>query len=279
MELEPDLRDVYVEARPDANFVRWYLRGCGVAHPSVYAIDDRVVVDAERVLACGGEIGPRGRLMALAAEVGVWSVGTDMLGLTCIVDADRDYVFPSTELSQLSRTDVGSLDVYAFQERPLQQFFDLVLGTREAASGVIEELLPVLNELFLIRALLHLDGPDIPMLPSFVACCEFTRSGVRVDSREVLRRSLAIVGEGGRLGSFLARLEALRGKLPPERLKAVRGHDIAPLLIARLGLKNDWAKPLLVEQAWRGCLSPEDLHPWPLFEELRRRVAAPLDLK
>lgn len=269
-ELEPEFRDVYTEARSDASLFRWYFKQIGVSASSVYAIDDRVDVDSAAVLAAGGEVGPRGRVVALAAEVFTW--GLDYPAVTCIVDSDRDLVFGGPEFPDLLKTDGGSIEIYGFAPRPLQNFVDMVLQCDVDAGQLIETLMPVLNELFLIRAVLHLYAPNVPLIEKYIACCGPRGGEWKVESEKLIQRSLAGASASSQRAHVLSKLEEARGLLPVDRSKAVRGHDIAPLLIKALHLTNDWAKPLVLEQSWRGSLRLEDLQDAVLFETLRARL-------
>lgn len=267
--VQPALKDVVGEGRTDARLIRWYLHEHGLRHVKVYAIDDRVEIPSEMVFAAGGEVGARGRVLALAAEAATWEL--IQTSLTCVIDYDRDCFLPSGSPPQahLLRTDVGSLDVYAFQPRPMQQFIDLVSGRADGAAELIAQLLPALNELFLVRSALHADG--VALVSNYGNCCDTGSEPTAVDAEKLVRRSLAVVGAGRSFGATVARVEALRSGLPSDSLLAVRGHDIPVLLVKRLGLKNEWARPEVVETTLRACLSTADLDDYPLFRRLRER--------
>ncbi len=266
VDLERTLRDVYVEGRSDASFVRWYLKSSGLHTTGVYAIDDRASISNYEVTAAGGEIGPRGRVIALAAATQRWAHQEP--GVTCIVDADRDHVLGGPEFENLLKTDVGSLDVYGFQPRPLDQFMRLVVGVNLSAEVVIRDLTPMLQGVFVARASLHTMG--IRLVANWVSCCGTTAGAV--DVSELLRRSLAREGAESELPKLIAVAESVRARLPADPLQSIRGHDVAPLLIRRLGLTNDWAKPEVVERSLRGCLNIRDVNERPMFEVLRGRL-------
>jgi hypothetical protein len=249
--LEPGLRDIYVEARSDRNLFRWYLNEARLFTPAVYAIDDRVQVDVTTVLEAGGEVGPRGRLIGLAAAVQSWALAYP--AVTCIIDADRDYVFSGREYPDLYRTDYGSLEVYAFQPRPLAQLLSVVLGKDVDARDLIDYLTPALNELFLARAVLHIYGPAVPLVDNFVSCCECSADACKVDSEKLVVRSLEVASLVAMRGQVLARLEEARVRLPSDRRRAIRGHDIAPLLIKTLRLTNQWASTPAVDRDHSSC--------------------------
>jgi hypothetical protein len=162
------------------------------------------------------------------------------------------------------------MDVYCFQRRPLQQFFDVVVSCNESASELIAELVGPLNDLFLVRAALH-EATGVAVINGFSNCFDPRREPA-LDVDELVRRSLAVARLGQRQGEVLSRIAQLRMRLPENRMMAIRGHDIGPLLIKRLRLRNEWARPGVVEKALRCCLTVGDVDGYPLFSTLRDRV-------
>jgi hypothetical protein len=110
------------------------------------------------------------------------------------------------------------------------------------------------------------------LVRDFAPCCQFTANSIVVDTPELLNRTLS-GKDRERYDELLKEVERVRARIPAERLKAVRGHDMAPLLIRELGLRNVWAQETPFEQAWRGCIQASDLDEFSLFTELRRRVS------
>lgn len=270
-QLEPGVRDVYTEGRTDVSLIRWYLRESGDPRPKVYAIDDRAEVSSDLVLSVtGAEIGPRGRILGLAKAASTWE-GTAENNITCLIDCDRDCVYPTIfEAPNLLRTDFGSIDVYAFQEKPLQKFIEVVLRRTEDASEIRQDLTPILNQLFCLRVALH--EIETPIINSFSACVSYNRSTMSIDLEELARRSLSHGGVSSSVAQVLDRATEIEGALPDDRFRAVRGHDIAPLLIKRLSLRNERAKVEFVESSMRATISTQDLDEHPFFKELRKRV-------
>jgi hypothetical protein len=273
VDLERDLRDVYVEGRRDARRIAWYARESGLVLSGIYAVDDRAEVPGQMVRDAGGEIGPRGRVLGLAAAAADWDL--EVGALTFVIDADRDLIWPGTDIPNLLRTDVGSMDCYGFQERPLEQFLGMVLDRDVSSRHVIEVLTPALHDLFLIRSVLHAFGPDIPVVDRFLRCVTFSRTRVEVDVRDLIRRSLAASGQQDQLDRILSHLGEVRNLCSGQSPPPIRGHDIAPMLAGYLGLRNDWAKSDVIEQSMRGVLRPEDVDDAPLFRQLRERLQPP----
>lgn len=248
------------------------MRTLDLEHVVVYAVDDRVEVPPELVLSGGFEDGARGRILALAREAEAW--GSGARSLTCIVDADRACLEQAdAQFATLLKTDLASFDAQAFASSAFQRFLDVVIRMEANAQELVVELLPTLNELFLVRHVLHTMSPPVPLIEKFVACCDFRRSPV-VDVKELLRRSLAVAGQLDQMDAALERLEAAHQLLPDERLRAVRGHDVAPVLIRRLGLKNRWADADAVQDTLLAlAVDAPDVRESQVLRDLSRRLS------
>ena len=271
-DLEPGLRDIYVEGRGDVIFYARFLRECGVPFDGIYAVDDRAVVPGEAVRAVHQEVGAKGRLIALAAEVSTWESSQ---GVTCIIDRDFDCFQPIPEFDSLLRTDLSSRELYGLQPGPFSRFVELGLGIDcppEAAERLIETLVPALNELFLARAALHL-GSGVGLIERFMTCCTLKRGVLTVDATELVTRSLARAGESAQRERVLAKMAELRRSLPADLRLAIRGHDVGPVVAAQLGLKNDYAKPAVLESIWGPAIGLEDVVDSELFSALRLRLS------
>lgn len=271
-ELRPHLRDVIVEGRSDALLVQHFLRHAGASdHLRVLAVDDRARIDSETVRRFGASVGARGRVVALAEHASTWALPEP--SLTCIVDLDWNSIERPEARDGLLYTDFGSMDVYALQSGVVQKFLELVVGDITDADTIIREIIPPLRDLFAVRYVLHRHGPDIPVVHNFTSCCGTVGGTLSVDIEELLRRSLNRVERFTEFERLLPIVLEIRQSLPAEPLQSVRGHDIAPLLIYRLNLRNQWAIPETVEAALRGCLEMGELLRFPMFAALHDRVS------
>jgi hypothetical protein len=276
--LHPGLRDVLVEGRHDRAFIRNFLdqEAAGIDDNSVvvYAVQDRVYLDADSVIGRGFEDGNRGRLLASAMIAEDWDHDSRR-GVTFVIDADRSHFDESLpEFETLLITDYGSLECYAFSSGTLSRFVQVVLRrdspTGEDLHAIVE---PVLVEIGCARVVVHEAG-----------------LGFGIDD-EVVRRWRSRDGDlGGELlvrkvcrGKQLTKeqvdvlcrnFHATLGKVEGEPRKFIRGHDIAPVLVNKLGLKNSWADPAVVESALMGCIDRAELSGEQLFVNLLSRVAA-----
>ena len=270
IDLEPRLRDVYVEGRSDQQLFMWYFREAGISVSGVYAVDDRAEVPSDQVLAAGAEVGPRGRIVGLAHAASLWNMSHP--GITCIVDADRSLLVPESAIPGLLLTDYAAIEGYLFQARPLDQFLQLVVGTDVESRSVIDLVTPALNDLYVVRAVLHLEGPNVRLIERFQRCCSLRRGVWEVNTDELISRSLAAAGASQERERVISQYAVYRNQMPSDPSVAIRGHDIAPMLIEALELRNDLAKPDVVERALRGCLNLDDLDDQPMFRALRARL-------
>lgn len=104
-ELEPNLRDIYVEVVADKAFYSWYLEETGKANTSIYPID-AVEVGKDVLEDRGLTEGNRSRVVALALELD--EVFPETLPyVMCIADKDFDAILPggvrAIHMNSLSR--------------------------------------------------------------------------------------------------------------------------------------------------------------------------------
>ena len=146
-ELEPTLRDVFVEGPSDRAFISTVLAHCGLDSVKVYEID-AVDVPSELLGRHGLRDGNRSRVIATAMEL----ERTCTLVLTnrvcCVADADCEAGrTPEIRASLLLYTDYASMDLYAYSSTTLERYFQqVVLGMPFNADKVLEILEPVLRE-------------------------------------------------------------------------------------------------------------------------------------
>jgi hypothetical protein len=193
--------------------------------------------------------------------------------MTCIIDADFDYLTNSTAdyaCSNLLVTDFAAMEGYALDVAVLDKFLRLVLALSDSLSGsmLLSVILPPLSEIFLARAAIKSVAPDRSLVEKFERCLKKEDGAVSVNVSELIRRS---VGAKGEASATKARYEELRRQLPDDLRKAARGHDIVRLISFVVGESRDYD---LLERALIGCFECAVLDPYPLFSMLRERVAS-----
>lgn len=86
-QLEPELRDIYVEGKTDKIFFEWFLKHKGIENFAVYEIDT-VEIPTQKLLEFGLNDSNRSRAIALALEIQNQFV--ELPHFTCIADKDFD---------------------------------------------------------------------------------------------------------------------------------------------------------------------------------------------
>lgn len=263
-------RDVIVEARRDADLLLWFFHECGIRDVQAYAIDDRVSVPSNVVIEQGfPETSKRVRALALAKVAHGW--GLEPHQFTVVVDQDFDCFEQPDHPGNVITTDYPSMDVYYLLSRHLGKFLHLSGHHDREPEAVVDELRPAWNTVFCARYVAlkrHLKFPK-----SFASRCQITPfDGERV-ARELLR-GVSPTPSAGALDQMMEEYATAHSRLPAGTLAGIRGHDIAPLLIAYLKLRNRLADPDNLEFVLTSCLDAESLRGQPLFGSLLDRMGS-----
>lgn len=269
--IKPHFRDVVVEGRDDAAWVRWYLSEHQIEHVKVFAIDDRVTVPRDVVLNAHVDVNARGRVVALSAEYEQWQLGQP--SLTCIADSDYDLFETAPSFDGLLKTDYAAMEVYTLSERPLTKFLLASAKSEVVAKDLVSMLKPAWATLYALRYVLHRHSDGLSLTDKF-ANKSLDSSGQVVDATRALLMSCNPSPTRESLDNLLALHADFLSAIPQNSLHGIRGHDIAPLVIKFLSLKNSMAKPEEVERLMRQSVELVDLDEFNLFKSLRSRVAA-----
>ena len=271
-ELEPELRDIYVEGRADSMFFQWFLERSGKPNAAVYEIGT-VNVPYDVLHKHGLDDGERGRVIGLALELDRKLLHPHQV--TCIADKDFDTILGKEySCSSLLLTDYSSLEMYAFNERNMGKFISLVVRTDAVTpTNLINKLHPVLQSVFLIRAAAISLDLGLSLIP-FTKCCECRKGNLNFDVEEFLKRSLTSSGKWGQRDDLVARIASMRTSLGKEIRLYIRGHDLSHLLLQYLSsLQSERLfNAELIERSLLGCLEYHDLVKEKLFADLLERV-------
>ena len=238
-QLEPDLRDLFVEGLRDRDIYRWYLNKCGYRKISVFQIDT-VEVTRETLDSHGLGNGNRDRVIALASELDT-RFKEVLQFVRCIADSDFDFIFGFHDSPQhLLYTDYTSVDLYTFEGELLKKVLCLGFNHSEAqAESLLESIRPILMELFILRAANERLGWAMT-LPNFTRCCEIEGWRINFDRDVFVNRCLnsnARFTDHGTFHDVCAELEAVHLGDPR---KGMHGGDYFELLGWYLGHRCGW---------------------------------------
>ncbi|MFI0513100.1 hypothetical protein ACH3Y9_23800 [Streptomyces sp. WSLK1-5] len=285
-EIEPDVRDIFVEGRSDRNFLTDYLSDEDTARLcTVYDVSDRVEIPDGALLDAGLLVGKRGRIIWLAQELARQIPGHSSAFLV----ADKDFASLGAdsieEIHGLLYTDFSSIEAYALNERTLSKLLRVALGAPDyvTPASLISAIKPALISLFVLRLCLRESGT-----PAVVPVKTLSKWDLDDNSeekvKEVFRLALDKVPRGERNGKtpdlLLAEYVSYRDKVTGEFRDYINGHDIG-VMIARF-LKTECAhvfnsdarrplqSPEVLELVMMSCVEKRHLEDAPFFQTLRR---------
>ncbi|MBD2694962.1 DUF4435 domain-containing protein [Anabaena catenula] len=279
-ELEPELRDIYVEGKTDKLFLEWFLNNRGIKNVSVYEIDT-VDISAERLFKIELKDNNRSRVIALALFLDQFSETTPHI--ICIADKDFDWLFEiHYQCRLLFFTDYSCLEMYLFNEQVLNKLLFLSLRISQLkAENILKELSKVLEDLFLIRATRELLNIDTDMLDNFGKCCNWDKSKIQFQfdlQTYIEKYSNKCSMSLGEKSIFIQTMEELRikaEKLEDARYK-IHGHDFTDVLY--LYIKDFLAREIksynseIIARNLLGCVDPEALTQEEMFNNLLVRL-------
>ncbi len=230
-ELEPELRDIFVEGRTDKAFFEYFLQGEGIQNVVVYEIDT-IDIPTQSLFDVGLKDGNRGRVITLALSMEN-RLPENSLNITCIADKDFDWLFQKQyQCNLLLFTDYSCLEMYLFDEEIVSKFLLLNLRlSQPPAQELLNLLAGVLEKLFLIRATNEALQLEMDWLDDFGGCCEISSNGgIDFDSGSFIEKFLNKNSKMKQKSEFMAKLTELRQKKLSEIRYKIHGHDFTELL-------------------------------------------------
>lgn len=279
-ELEPSMRDVFVEGQSDQAVLRWFIDTCcsDGAAVAVYPIDE-VDVPYAVLEHHGLTSGNRSEVVALCLELES-KFGNALSGVTGVVDIDTHSILGSDcECGLLLKSDYSCIEMYLFSNECLTKTLKLAFpNVKRSAKDVIDQLAPVLRELFLARAATQSLGWGAKWIPfdSFVS----VKGGI-VEFRLVdfQRHYLQKGGVWNRRGEFDSEINTLRVKLPGDFRFEANGHDAICLLghflksFYKKAKDADRTCPHVLVHLLTCSLESADVRELPMFQKLLKRIA------
>ena len=270
-ELEPNLRDVFVEGHLDEVVIRRFLRQSAITATGIFRIES---IDVRDELLVADERGSqRGRLMGLARHLDEETDG--QAPARCIVDRDFEALLGAGEPGAsrlLLKTDWSTIEMYFFDAG----LFDLVLSDYYRVASLdavmliqsIAGVLKTASTMFAANQSLGLGCRHL----SLAKCCEYSNdSGLRFDHEDYMTRYLHTGAAMARRAEFMSEIDRLLSVAPSEVRLWARGHDLLELLTIVLrnrGVKPNLCVPEAIERAFTLSVDHGYLKQFALFEGL-----------
>lgn len=276
-DLEPSIRDVFVEGPSDRAVIEWFLAEVQIEDVAVQEIAT-VDIPYEETQKHSLEDNNRGRVIALAFALQM-RAGADLTSsVACIADTDLDTVLERTyDCPLLIFTVFTSLELYLYDPIIVGKFFRLVITNfRRDTEKILSAFTGVLTELFLIRVANQELRFGIKPLP-FNKFLKINGYSIDFDQTEYLTRYLS---KGARLRAydrFVRLVQEYSNRLPDDPRTHMHGHDFVDLLLLYV---TEMKKPKkayqreLFARSLFGVLEPRFIQNKPLFQELVNRFAS-----
>lgn len=226
-ELEPELRDVFVEGKFDQEILSSYFRGAKHLDRMVYEIDS-VEVPTELLIKHVLTDGNKQRVIALARELAGLPAECSY---RCLVDRDLDHWFGALEATaRLIWTEFCSIELNFFSDEILH---DILITTAKAKISSWEEyidsLVATLSDLYVLRLADRELGWFIEWLP-VGKCLSHENSKVVFDFAGYVDRLLMKNRKSGLRGKFEISVAVWKKRLSGDHRNHIRGHDFVELL-------------------------------------------------
>jgi hypothetical protein len=282
-DLEPELCcDIYVEGNTDKHLIEWFLEKEGYQYFAIYEINT-VYVPKQKLCVMELDNNNRSRVIALALEMQN-QLSVTPLHLTCIADKDFDELFKRhDECECLLFTDYSSIEMYLFKETVINKFLHLVVRlSKIQARDIINNLSPILEELFLIRATNEALKWGMEWLPFDTKnCIKLNQDKINIEFKGTvfIEKYLSKNSKLSQKSVFMNKLEELKlqsDSLTEKRLK-IRGHDFIDVLhwyiIKRFTAKKKaFSHKDTIGTSLLGCIEVTDLKSEKLFRHLLTRI-------
>ena len=226
-ELEPGLRDVYVEGKFDQEILSNFFRGPDFRDRMIYDIDS-VEVPTALLIAHGFTDGNKQRIIALARELANLP---DECQYRCLVDRDLDHWFgPLESTTRLTWTEFCSIELYFFSNEILR---DLLITTAKSKISswevYLDSLIATLRDLYALRLADRALGWSLEWL-SIDRCLSRHESRIIFALPDYIDRLMKKNRKMGTKQQFDHSFALWQQKLSGDPRSHIRGHDLIDLL-------------------------------------------------
>ena len=249
--------------------MRLVFREARIVGVQVYEIGT-VDVPSSHLDALGLENGNRGRVIALSEAL---NTGLGVLGapVTCIADKDfLEVVAEAGIVNPILRfTDHACMEGYWWENTTIERLC-LSFGCEQAVEDVSASVLPIVHELFLMRAASRKLGWELRALDVEKRCRE-EAGGLKCDLAAHLRAYLGTRAAVHREDEFVGAMEGLRPQVDGMGPRAFNGHDLTHVLglHLRIGQRCRDATEVVVRGRMLSALDGPKIRASRLFASLR----------
>jgi len=273
-EIEPTIKDVFVEGPFDASIINWYIHEKKLLGVSAYTIDT-IDIEQSLVLQDGESSNNKGRLLYLAKYY--FERCTNDLGqLTCIVDLDFcGLLNKKVDIASLLYTDYSCMESYFLSVEIMQKFFIIICNrTNWPVSTILTTFNNILKTLFIIKLVNVALGLNLVPLKR-LACISLEDWEITFDSDDYIIRYLNKNNMLKKLPEFKKCIKDYNKKLVKDNKYYVNGHDFIILLswyLHQKGVRSRIVNEHNISRILASSLTIEYCDQNKMFKRLLRRL-------
>jgi len=225
--LEPDLRDIFVEGDLDEYLLNWMISEKNISHLKVYNIE---TIDIPKNTIPKPWSGNKGRVIALSNLF--MSELIDVDNVRCIVDKDFDQMTGCIITSKyLLYSDFANMEMYTFNDLCLKKLFESGLRKKFTAD-IFSGLSKVLQEVFIIRLVKELKYKNKTWV-KLDRCCEYDKDSgeINFNTKSYVSRLTGFLETSEEVDQFLKDTQEQKKHLNVDCRQQIHGHDYISILV------------------------------------------------
>jgi hypothetical protein len=233
-ELEPCLKDIYVEGSNDCSLLTWFFRKKGERDICVYQIDTIEIPETmfENLELDKGSSHDR---VILLSEILNEHFKDKKLKVRCVADTDYDrYLHRCRKNQLLEYTDYTCTEMYLFNEVCISKVLNFILSSFPVSSlELLRNLSNILQKMFLMR----LVNENLKWGMSWLDPKRYTSwngKQIKFDHKNFIKNYLMKNGKLAQTDEFNDSIKGFQIQLHADVRHNIRGHDFTNLLFLTL---------------------------------------------
>lgn len=233
-ELEPDIKDLYVEGVNDKKFIDWFLNLKERRDICVYTIDTVVLP-----LSISKEINKNNKKKVIVFSNELSNhADSPYLNVKCIIDRDCDtYLSKIVDNTYIEYTDYNSMESYFINIEFINKYVTLAInGLPFSTQTFYDELVGVLQSIFLIRLTNEALEWNLDWLSTIHKYLKWNNNSFEFEKDRFIDNLLRSNSKGNpaQITTFKEKMKELQTILEDDVRYNIRGHDFTQLFLYSL---------------------------------------------
>lgn len=226
-ELEPDIRDIYVEGITDKLVLDRFIEKYNFDDINVKLISDIDFSEINDKYCFEIRRNNKNKLIALSKEILESEKVEEINNLTIIIDKDFDVIFNSLEINKyIKYTDYNSIELYLFNVNSINNFFKHCRGFPTTGEDTLKSLTNILKDCFILGAVFYENKIGKDDRVDYLKSIEIKKTNISFCLKKHLIKDLNKLAKISELNSYEERIDNIKEKTIKFEVKdLIRGHD------------------------------------------------------